>query len=49
VREGRDRKLGGVTAPPQGLYLVAVEYPAEFAVPRALESVDVIIEPSDIG
>lgn len=40
VLEGRDRKLGGVTAPPQGLYLVAVEYPAEFAVPSVPESVD---------
>ena len=26
----RDRTLGGVTAPPQGLYLTAVEYPEEF-------------------
>lgn len=40
VLEGRDRKLGGVTAPPQGLYLVAVEYPVAFAVPGAPESVD---------
>ena len=37
VLEGRDRRLGGVTAPPQGLYLAAVEYPAEFAVPRLPE------------
>ncbi len=28
-----DRKLGGVTAPPHGLYLVGVEYPEEFAIP----------------
>lgn len=33
VLEGRDRALGGVTAPANGLTLVAVEYPAEFAVP----------------
>jgi tRNA pseudouridine38-40 synthase len=32
VLEGRDRKLGGVTAPPQGLYLIGVEYPAEFGL-----------------
>jgi tRNA pseudouridine38-40 synthase len=28
-----DRSLGGVTAPPEGLYFVGVEYPAEFAIP----------------
>jgi tRNA pseudouridine38-40 synthase len=33
VLEGRDRSLGGVTAPAYGLSLAAVEYPAEFAVP----------------
>ena len=33
VLEGRDRTLGGVTAPACGLTLVAVEYPAEFRVP----------------
>jgi tRNA pseudouridine38-40 synthase len=33
VLEGRDRSLGGVTAAPNGLTLVAVEYPAEFRVP----------------
>jgi tRNA pseudouridine38-40 synthase len=48
VLEGRDRKLGGVTAPPQGLYLVAVEYPAEFAVPGASESVGFMGQP-EIG
>lgn len=33
VLESRDRALGGVTAPPQGLTLESVEYPAEFGVP----------------
>ncbi|MEQ1580524.1 MAG: tRNA pseudouridine(38-40) synthase TruA [Steroidobacteraceae bacterium] len=33
VLEVKDRKQGGVTAPPQGLYLVGVRYPAEFALP----------------
>jgi tRNA pseudouridine38-40 synthase len=42
---GRDRKLGGVTAPPQGLYLVAVEYPTEFALPPAPESATFIGQP----
>jgi tRNA pseudouridine38-40 synthase len=45
VLEGRDRKLGGVTAPPQGLYLVAVEYPAEFALPATPESATFIGQP----
>ena len=29
----KDRRLGGVTATPQGLYLVGVRYPAGFALP----------------
>ncbi|MEO5573011.1 MAG: tRNA pseudouridine(38-40) synthase TruA [Gammaproteobacteria bacterium] len=32
----RDRTLGGVTAPPQGLTLAAVDYPARFVLPRLL-------------
>ena len=36
VLESGDRKLGGVTAPPHGLTLVAVEYPAEYGIPSAL-------------
>ncbi|MEX2132247.1 MAG: tRNA pseudouridine(38-40) synthase TruA [Pseudohongiellaceae bacterium] len=32
--EGRDRKLGAVTAPPDGLYLVKVTYPEAFALPE---------------
>jgi len=34
VLEGRDRTLGGVTAPPGGLYLLAVKYPPEFELPE---------------
>lgn len=33
VLQARDRTVGGVTAPAQGLYLVAVRYPARFAIP----------------
>lgn len=33
VLQARDRRAGGVTAHPYGLYLVQVEYPAEFEVP----------------
>lgn len=29
----RDRTLGGVTAPPQGLYLLGVEYPQHYRLP----------------
>ncbi len=35
VLEYRDRTLGGVTAPPQGLYLLRVGYPEHFKLPRA--------------
>lgn len=34
VLESRDRRCGGVTAPPFGLYLNQVDYPAEFVLPR---------------
>ncbi len=30
----KDRTAGGVTAPPDGLYLVNVEYPEQYAIPR---------------
>ena len=35
VLASRDRKLNAATAPPDGLYLVAVRYPAEFGLPVA--------------
>jgi tRNA pseudouridine38-40 synthase len=35
ILSARDRRLAGVTAPPQGLYLVDVGYPAEFGIPAA--------------
>lgn len=34
VLEARDRTLGGVTAPPWGLYFVDVQYPERFVLPR---------------
>lgn len=34
VLEARDRTSGGVTAPPHGLYLVGVDYPPSFGIPR---------------
>jgi tRNA pseudouridine38-40 synthase len=36
----RNRRDGGVTAPPQGLYLVGVRYPPEFDLPSEPEVLD---------
>ncbi|GAB2196082.1 tRNA pseudouridine(38-40) synthase TruA [Sessilibacter sp. MAH4] len=36
VLDAKDRTAGGVTAPPHGLYLVHVEYPAHFAIPTPI-------------
>jgi tRNA pseudouridine38-40 synthase len=33
VLESRDRTRGGVTAPPEGLYMWAIDYPAAFGLP----------------
>ncbi len=38
VLEQRDRTRAGVTAPAEGLYLLAVRYPACFALPAAADS-----------
>jgi tRNA pseudouridine38-40 synthase len=38
VLEHRQRALGGVTAPPYGLYLMAVDYPPEFQLPQVHRS-----------
>ncbi|MDJ0793965.1 MAG: tRNA pseudouridine(38-40) synthase TruA [Woeseiaceae bacterium] len=35
VLESANRTIGGVTAPPQGLTLVSVDYPPEFGIPSA--------------
>ena len=33
--EAKDRNLSGVTAPPEGLYLVGVDYPKKFRLPES--------------
>lgn len=42
VLEGRDRTLGGVTAPPGGLYFVAVRYPEPYRFPEAPGSAGIL-------
>ncbi len=37
VLEQRDRKQGGITAPPNGLYLVRIIYPPEFNIPAYIQ------------
>lgn len=34
VLAARDREQGGVTAPPQGLYLMEIDYPDSYGIPR---------------
>jgi len=34
VLQARDRRQGGVTAPPDGLYLTEIEYPAPYKIPH---------------
>lgn len=34
VLDGRDRRLGGITAPPDGLYLAQIIYPGSFGLPN---------------
>ncbi len=36
---GKDRKLGGITAPPEGLYLVNITYPSLYEIPGSRSSV----------
>ncbi|RBP50977.1 tRNA pseudouridine(38-40) synthase TruA [Arenicella xantha] len=39
VLEYRDRTMGGITAPPNGLYLTGVQYPKEFVLPSSKRDV----------
>ena len=43
VLEAKDRTLGGVTAPPQGLYLVEVDYPEEFQLPQEVQTLPFLL------
>ncbi len=36
VMESRDRTRAAITAPPDGLYLLGVDYPAHFGIPRVM-------------
>lgn len=37
VLQSKDRKAGGIAAPPHGLTLVSVDYPASFEIPPAVD------------
>jgi len=39
----RDRRRGGVTAPPQGLYFLRTDYPERFGLPQAGQTGDLIL------
>ncbi|WP_368382973.1 tRNA pseudouridine(38-40) synthase TruA [Zhongshania guokunii] len=43
VLEGRDRSKGGVTAKPDGLYLVDVTYPEQFNLPQTYLGPDFVV------
>lgn len=38
VLQSRDRRSGGITAPPGGLYLMKIDYPVEFDLPESVSS-----------
>ncbi|GJM04220.1 MAG: tRNA pseudouridine synthase A [marine bacterium B5-7] len=40
VLAAKDRTVGGVTAPPDGLYLVNIQYPERFSIPGAKSILD---------
>jgi tRNA pseudouridine38-40 synthase len=46
VLASRDRKLNAATAPPDGLYLAGVRYPAEFGLPAVAEPQSAMIQRS---
>jgi tRNA pseudouridine38-40 synthase len=49
VLEGRDRRLGGITAPPGGLYLLQVTYPPEYGLAGDSGAASFMIPPVQRG